>query len=394
MTGSLASLHWNCGQADAHGTVGLVHALGSPPGARAPRPAPTGPQNASSDEVDVDQRRMTRGRVRGLLRTGLGAACALLALDFVLRFFVVGWYYPKTPVREIRQFTEGVATSHFAADGFGTYGHRLTGNAPVAGAPTVMVLGDSHLVQEAVSDDETLGAVIERLSRAAGHPVNVRQYGWYGTAAPTFIASAPELLKAVQPRVVVVVMNAGNLGKEALTDGWYWLMRIHSDLSIELVDVRVPEPKGWLADLREFVGRSSLMLALRRRAVLVFQGADGSPADGAPDPRAAELPLVTKASVLGLKDAYGSRLVIFYAPYCKERCDEKPDRAEVGLLSTCRALAVRCLSTRADMVAYMAAHHRILRGFHNTAPGAGHLNRYGLQVLGTAIWERALQDAR
>jgi hypothetical protein len=332
-----------------------------------------------------------------LVLTVLGAACALLASDVALGFFVVGWHYPKTPVREIRQFTEGVATSHFAADGFGTYGHRLTGNAPVAGAPTVLVVGDSHLVQEAVADDETVGAVIERLSREAGTPVNVRQYGWYGTAAPAYMGFAPALLKAADPRVVVVVMNGDDFGKEALTDGWYWLMKIRPDLSIELVDIRVPEPKGRLAELREFVGRSSLMLALRRRAVLVFPGGDAQGAAAPqeprpPDPRAAELPLVTKASVQGLKEAYGSRLVIVYAPYCKETCDEKPEKAEIGLLEECRAQAVRCVSTRADMVADIRAEHHILRGFHNTAPGAGHLNRYGLRVLGSAIWRAVRPD--
>jgi hypothetical protein len=331
--------------------------------------------------------------------TGAGSITAVVVLELILRFFVVGWHYPKTPIREIRQFTEGVATSHFAADGFGTYGHRLTGHAPIPGAPTVLLLGDSHLVQEAVQDEDTMGAVIERAATEAGSPVNVRQYGWYGAAAPTYIAFARDLMQATEPRVVVVLMNSGDFGMEALTRGWYWVMKIHPDLSIELIDTRTPEPRGWPAAVREFVGRSSLMLSLRRRAVLVFDGVAApkfwtSAGPPSPDSRLAEIPLVARASVHGLKEAYGARLIIVYTPYCREVCEETPEKSEGDLLEVCRVEVVRCLSTRADMRSNGEAHPYILRGFHNTAPGAGHFNVHGLRVVGTAIWRSVRADVR
>jgi hypothetical protein len=327
--------------------------------------------------------------------TLVGALAAALLSNFVLGFFVAGWNYPKTPARTIRQFTEGTTTSHFLADGFGTYGDRLTGNAPEPNAPTVVLLGDSHLVQEAVPDSDTMGAVVERLSRAAGRPVNIRQYGWYSTAAPTYIANAPLVLKTFDPKLVVVVLNTTDFGREALSEGWYWQMRINPDLTFRLVDVRVPEGTGRLAQVRDFVGRSPLMLSLRRRAVLIFPSDEPAAkpnAAHAPDPVQAEVPLVIPASVRGLKAAYGSRLLIVYTPFCRETCSSAPDDGEARLLNACRAESVNCISTRADMVAYMQTHHHLLRGFHNTAPGEGHLNTFGLRVVGTAIWRQIFSE--
>jgi len=321
--------------------------------------------------------------------TALGAILALLTTEFVLSFLVSGWHYPKTPIREIRQYTEGVAISHFFPDGFGTYGNRLTGNPVLPGAPTVLVLGDSHVVQEAVRDHETVGGVVETLSRSQSKPVNVRQYGWYDAAAPTYIANAPQLLAAVHPQVVVILLNPTDFGREALDEGWYWLMKIHPDYSIDLVDVRLPDPsQGKLGKLRDFVGASHLMLALRRRSVLLFPGSSAPSRPPRPYARQAELPLVPRASIRGLKAAYGPLLTIAYLPFCKETCPTEQDQYETMMLAACQAEGVECVSTRPAMHADMEVNHRILRGFHNTDPGTNHLNADGLRVTGTVVWQQ------
>src|ERR1043165_5996846 len=180
---------------------------------------------ASAETISHGRRTHARTK-RAWVLTVLGAIAAILTLDFIFSFLVSGWHYPKTPIREIRQYTEGISVSHFVPDGFGTYGNRLTGNPVLPNVPTVLILGDSHVVQEAVADRQTVGAVIENLSRKHSNPVNVRQYGWY------------------------------------------WVMKIHKDCWIDLIDVRPPEPHGRMARIRDFVGRSHLMLALRRRSVL------------------------------------------------------------------------------------------------------------------------------
>jgi hypothetical protein len=318
----------------------------------------------------------------------LGVIAAILTFEFVLSFMVSSWNYPKTPIREIRQYTEGTAFSHFEADGFGTYGNRLTGNPLLPNARTVLIVGDSHVVQEAVTDRHTIGAVIENLSRSQSKPVNVRQYGWYDAAAPTYIANAPQLLAAVHPQVVLILLNPTDFTREALDEGWYWLMKIHPDYSIDLVDIRPPEPHGRLAQIRDFVGRSHLMLALRRRTVLIFPESSPEPAKPlAPYARQAEVPMIARASIRNLKAAYGNLLVVGYLPFCRETCPSTPDHYESMMLAACQVEQVHCFSTRPAMSADMQAHHRILRGFHNTVPGLDHLNVEGLEIAGTVAWQ-------
>src|ERR1700722_14613160 len=114
----------------------------------------------------------------------LGVLAAALVFELMLRPFVAGSNHSAGPVRTIRSYFEGTSVAHFEPDGLGTYGNRLTGNSPLAGAPEGLIVGDSHVVAQAVRDEETMGAVIERLSRADGRPLNVHQYGWISGNAP------------------------------------------------------------------------------------------------------------------------------------------------------------------------------------------------------------------
>ena len=56
-----------------------------------------------------------------------------------------------------------------------------------------MIIGDSHVVAYSVRDEETMGSVVERLSRTAGRRLNVRQYGWHGANSPTFFGALQNL---------------------------------------------------------------------------------------------------------------------------------------------------------------------------------------------------------
>src|SRR5580658_1990994 len=123
-----------------------------------------------------------------MTRSALGVLAAALLFELGLRPFVAGWNQPEGPVRTVRSYYEGISVAHFEPDGWGTYGNRLTGNPPLAGAPEGLILGDSHVVAQAVRDQETMGAVVERLSREGGHPLNVRQYGWTSANAATYLA--------------------------------------------------------------------------------------------------------------------------------------------------------------------------------------------------------------
>src|ERR1035438_6734287 len=161
----------------------------------------------------VRSRPLKSARVR--CAAGVLAAASLFELG--LRPFVAGWNQPEGPVRTIRSYSEGFSVAHFEPDGLGTYGNRLTGNPPLLGAPEGLIVGDSHVIAQAVRDEATMGAGIDRLSRAAGQPLNVRQYGWTSANAPTYLASAGQLLGARNPAWVVVILNAANVSVYALT---------------------------------------------------------------------------------------------------------------------------------------------------------------------------------
>jgi hypothetical protein len=131
-----------------------------------------------------------------------------------------------------------------------------------------VIVGDSHVIPDAVRDQETMGAVIERLARGAGRPLNVRQYGWFSANAPTYLASAESILSTLNPAWVAVI-NAPNISVYALTTRQNWRMEVAPDDSFRLIDMRSPQPAGERRSMGQQIGRSALALALWRRFGLI-----------------------------------------------------------------------------------------------------------------------------
>jgi hypothetical protein len=335
---------------------------------------------------------LPRPGIKQYMLCGLGLLVGCIVYEVGLWPFVASFHYPKTPVREIRTFGEGTATSHFVPEPFGTYGNRLTGNPILPEASTGVILGDSHVVQDSVSDADTVGSVVERLARAAGYKWNVKQYGWYGADTPTFIAVAPEIIARLNPAWVTVLLNGTDFGADAIVTGRYFRMRIAPDESFRLIDLREPEATGPAEQLRQLGARSSLLLTLRRRITDMLANsvhAKRKPM-AASDPLREEIARVPRASMRGLKQAYGERLLIVYTPHCNPDCSAEPDSHEQKLLNACKDIGVRCISVRKEMNEDLVATGRLSRGFHNTAPSAGHLNAAGLEIVGKSMW-RELQ---
>jgi hypothetical protein len=318
-----------------------------------------------------------------------GIVAGVIAADVALYPIVASWHWPKGSIRTARAYTEGVAESHFVPDGIGTYGQRLTGNSPVQGAPTVLIVGDSHVVQDGVQDSETVGSAVERLSRAAGHPVNVKQYGWYETAAPTYIAEAPALLNQTHPLKVIAFLNYTDFTAEVF-NGQYWQARLHPDGSYQLVDVRPPK----VADvnevsIRDLGAMSRLLIAGRRRLINIIQTSGEAPKSATEAP---DLAALASFTVRGLKAAYGDKLIIVYTPVCGPHCAEQTDAKESHLLRACTVEGVRCVSVHDEMLTELRNNHRLARGFTNTAPGIGHLNPLGLELSGRVIWREVARS--
>lgn len=324
-----------------------------------------------------------------LVRCAAGVLAAAALFELGLRPFVAGWNQPEGPVRTIRSYSEGFSVAHFEPDGPGTYGNRLTGNPPLPGAPEGLIVGDSHVIAQAVRDEETMGAVIERLSRGAGRRLNVRQYGWTSANAPTYLASASQLLLARNPAWVAVVLNAANISVYALTTKQNWRMEVDRDGSFRLIDMRPRQTFSRIQTVRREIGRSALALGLWRRAGLM-QNQMANEEDAylqQQNPRLAqEAARVPRATVIGLAKAYGSRLIIVYTPEFFGTDYDSAEPLEQEVLGLCAEQGVACFSTRAAMQRERYDRLLLSRGFHNTAPGAGHFNATGHRIIGEEIW--------
>jgi hypothetical protein len=251
-----------------------------------------------------------------------------------------------------------------------------------------VIVGDSHVIAEAVRDQETMGAEIERLARAAGRPLNVRQYGWFSANAPTYLASAESVLSTRNPAWVAVILNAPNISVYALNTTQNWRMEVAPDDSFRLIDMRPPQTAGERRSMGQQIGRSALALALWRRFGLIKNQATSTvSSDEIRDPQLAlEAARVPRATVLGLKKAYGPRLLIVYVPEFFGTRYSSGDPLERQVLALCIHEGVACLSAREALARERYEQSRLSRGFHNTAPGAGHFNATGHRIIGETIW--------
>ncbi len=318
----------------------------------------------------------------------LGVLAAGLLFELCLRPFVADSTDPGgIPSRTIRNYAEGLAVAHFEVDGLGQLGNRVTGNPRLSGAPEGLIVGDSHVVAYSVRDRDTMGAVVERLSRESGHPLNVRQYGWPGANAPTFLAAADSLLGNRNPAWVAVVLNSYNIGVNTLTTSRDWRMEVAPDYTVRLIHVLYQPRTSWREMLLQWTARSSLALAIWRRQGLIWGRLaleHGTAEVERYDARLAEQATrIPRATVLALKKAYGARLFIVYAPPTGLQTEEP---VETELRGLCAEQGVGFLSVREPLARDRAEHHRLNRGFHNTAPGVGHFNATGHRIIGEEIW--------
>jgi hypothetical protein len=254
-----------------------------------------------------------------------------------------------------------------------------------------VIVGDSHVLAESVTDVDTMGATVERLGREAGFPLNVRQYGWYGGAAPDYVANAPEILARWKPEWVVAALNWTDFGAEPLYDSLDWRMKIQPDLSIRLVDVRPPRDSR-REYLRVMLSRSSLITALYRRFSLFLRADEPASAVRKTTRPEVDRALVTLASIRALRKAYGEKLLVVYLGLTL--WDTEQDSAEAELLTACREEAVDCVSSSPQMKVALRQSYQLSRGFPTTSPGIGHLNATGHAIVGQVTWQAVEQRMR
>lgn len=324
-----------------------------------------------------------------------GILAATLALEGILRVFATPGPTPvphaardafDAPVVVTRQMEEGIASARFTIAGA-----RLTGNAPIPHAPVIVLLGDSYVVAREVQDEETMGSRIEDRARSEKIGLNVRQYGWRGASAAQYLDVAREVLRRWSPSQVVVVLDEGDLGADALNRK-FPRMAIGADDEVTLIhspDGPGAARTGILAPQRSALGgliRVRWQRILGRAPRLVQRWGGAELESRGPTPDSASLAAVPRATVKALARAFGPDLAIVYAADVRVNFGHARENGETALLRACANLKARCASTRDAMLA-ARARGVIVRGFPTTTLGVGHLNSAGHELIAREIWK-------
>ncbi len=289
--------------------------------------------------------------------------------------------YVGAPIRTIRYFSEGIATSHFTPSRA-----RLTGNAPVAGAPYVVIMGNSFVEALQVPDLDTMGSVVERLSRDDGHPVNVRQYGWSGASPPKYALEAGSVERLWHPRMVVVVVHRDDFGPAALRTHWSLAAINDGVISCSLVPAETSSLQARIAQGVSHIG--ILNFAMRRFVLDLLPGIESLFQRALPN--VPNLPIISDEEIThellqSLKQAYGPKLFVIYAAEPDLKNPELGN-VEATMLRNCYELGIRCDSTGDAARKAILQGTGFLNGFLNTAPAEGHYNSEGHRIVGNVIW--------
>lgn len=277
---------------------------------------------------------------------------------------------PTSPqVREVRSYREGIAVSHFSLSRA-----RLTGNPWLAGAPVLVVVGNSYVEGLHVNDQNTLGSLIESEYRAAGVPLNVRQYGWNGGNPATYVSVAADINARWNHPPVIAVVSSGDLGDKV----WHDLDHFEetsSGIQARHYDSLPGERPGGLRDWMLRHSRLAYQIAIVAKEILQPPASVTSPGATRQLPRQSTVDV----EVEELKRAYGDQLLILYVPDIFPKGKEM--EVQDILLHSCSKFQVRCLSEIKPLENAETRLQVPVKGFANTLPGVGHLNAVGYQAL-------------
>jgi hypothetical protein len=318
-----------------------------------------------------------------------GCVLALIFMELVLHNF--SGKSESSAGFEERDYREGFAKAHFSSNGL-----RLTGNVQIAGAPSVLIVGDSHVEAYSLPDQQTMGSILERRLRTEGKPWNVLQYGWRGADGPDYVYQASLVKDRFHPNWVFLVTTKGDFASSST----------ETARLVERHGAVVAEPTGPGSSPGRPASHGSLLSRKMKESGLLYasvvrfgvevlphlmgQGTGEQKGNG-PTSQASEKTI--ELIVRGLSDGYGEKLFVVYAPDQPFSADEPPEPQESSLLSVCKQYRVACRTLHDGMIEDLLVRHVIDRGASNTAPGYGHLNMHGHELVAAEI-DKCLNSLR
>jgi hypothetical protein len=338
-------------------------------------PKPAGPDGAIPRAIRAYRRQPRHVWVSFLT----GCLLAVIFMELVLHNF--SGKSENAAGFEERDYREGFAKAHFSSDGL-----RLTANPQIAGTPCVLIIGDSHVEAYSVSDQQTMGSILERRLRAEGKNWNVLQYGWRGADGPDYVYQANLVMGRFHPKWIFLVATKGDF--DTTSTGYARLAERDGSVVAEPAQpgIQPGRPPSYGSSLAKRFKESGLLYAAVVRLHLeVLPNLMPGPHEQKREDAGQTPEQATKQIVRGLKVGYGDKLFVLYAPEQMFSADAPVEREETSLLVACKQYGLACRTLRERMIEDLLMNHKLDRGESNTAPGWGHFNANGHELVADEI---------
>jgi lysophospholipase L1-like esterase len=337
------------------------------------------PETGRSEKVHSSSRKKTPKSRRVVLAFLGGGILAVVLMEAILHNF--SGKSEDAAGFEERDYREGFAKAHFSADGL-----RLTGNPQIAGAPSVLIIGDSHVEAYSVYDEQTMGSILERKLRVEGKSWNVLQYGWRGADGPDYVYQAKLVVDKFHPNWIFLFTTKGDFA--STSTGYARLVDRDGKVTAEPAEpgIQPGRPPSYGGALTKKVKESGLLYAAVVRLRLeVLPNLLSARAEQKPEPVQQPTVETVNEIVRGLKQGYGNKLLVLYAPDQPYSASAPAEPQETALLAACKEYGLACRSLHDPMIQDLLVRHVLDRGEANTAPGWGHFNARGHELAADEI---------
>jgi lysophospholipase L1-like esterase len=242
-----------------------------------------------------------------------------------------------------------------------------------------------------VDDDAKFASVAERTLRRQGRSVDFRNLGFSGGTAADYVRLGPSIVERYRPAAMVIQLTAQDFGPESFDNSRPNYFVRAPDGKISLQHRQTPAARPSFAARLKHASALVNYLHVRLLTILEYRAtgdANTARASAGVDATAATVP----AQLQLLKQAYGEVPVILlllpWTPKIERGALLMSDASHDGLIRTIRdTIGDWPHWTLVDPSSEFAglAPGALPRGFSDSVPGRGHLNREGHRAAGDAL---------
>ncbi|MEM8857060.1 MAG: hypothetical protein AAGD96_01980 [Chloroflexota bacterium] len=331
-----------------------------------------------------------------LVKVGFWLGIALIIIELGLRLFIESppirygydedWGYYPDQGTFIIWGSEG-----YGVNWFGTYGEQTT---PNNNGPNIVVLGDSHTESHQVGYDQNFVSIAENELVNNGFTYNLRNHGKAYSSVADYIYLAPVVEEIYSPELVVIQLSVQDFFKNEVYDknkvNHFVAGGSEKSPSLELVHNPPPFNDHWLGKIMQ---NTVLLVQGTKQKRLLFDGGGNQPAatEQAGSSKVATDVIDTQLDML--QEAYaGSDLIIILLPYTPLINGDEVVFEEdifIDLLNRFDNYPEwRVINPSTEFDQLYIETGTLPRGFSNSSPGTGHLNRDGHEVVGALLAEQ------